>query len=224
MSGKAHWSHWPHLFQTFWGFTDQFRMETNNGVYISLYTQLNAYYISCVLFNWIENLFCFGSHLPPLHPRSVRKGQSSMAWMEIRCHFGTCTHLAWQVVTGGEKTEGEGETGVDWGASEHECTVPENQKNSPGASIVGSFCLFLCLCWMSSKFHKCPRLIAVVFFVAVPNRIFWAPCFFSSLREVTIGVDGGISKASYVFFPWISRAGWYCGISWEDVERRCASC
>ena len=118
------------FFQTFWGL--RINLEWKQKMeFIYTYT---CFSIECILhllcpFNWIENLFCFGSPLPPLHPCSVRKGQSSMAWMEIRCHFGTCTHLAWQVVTGGEKTEGEGETGVDWGASEHECTVPENKKN-----------------------------------------------------------------------------------------------
>lgn len=58
---------------------------------------------------------------------------------------------------------------------------------------------------MSSKCQKCPSLIAVVFFVAAPNRICLAPCFFfSSLREVSIVVDGG--KQGFLrFFPGTSQ-------------------
>ena len=116
----------PIFFHSFWGL--QINLEWKQKmVFRSLYTQLNANYMSCVVFNWIENSFCFGSPLPPLYPCLVRKGQSSMAWMETWCHFGTCTHLAWQVVTGGWNGGG-GETGVAWGASEHECTIPENKK------------------------------------------------------------------------------------------------
>lgn len=52
------------VFQTFCGFTDQFRMETKNGVYISLYTQLNAYYISCVILTELRTCFVLDHHFP----------------------------------------------------------------------------------------------------------------------------------------------------------------
>lgn len=44
--------------------TDQFRMETKNGVYISLYTQLNAYYIFCVLLTELRTCFVLDHHFP----------------------------------------------------------------------------------------------------------------------------------------------------------------
>ena len=68
-------------------------------IYIYLYC------ISCVLFSWIENIVIFSIlifWITVFFSLSfVWKGQSSMAWMEVRCYFGTCTQLAWQVATGG---------------------------------------------------------------------------------------------------------------------------
>ena len=52
---------------------------------------------------------------------------------------------------------------------------------------------------MSSKCQKCPSLIAVVFFVAAPNRICLAPCFFFRRLEKCRSGSMEVSKASYVF-------------------------
>ena len=81
--------------------------------FISLYTQLNAYYMSCVLLTGLRTCFVLDHHFPRC--TLARFAKDKVRWPEWK-YDATLGHApTWhgKLLQAAEKTEGEGETGVD---------------------------------------------------------------------------------------------------------------